>query len=175
MYFCPKGVKEEMGQSMRDYRVRIQRSCHKKCHSGRENWTREVNKCKKSLNLKASWSSSHQTSTECPEVPHRYLAIPPSVSPAGDFIGPAAPQPARFPQSKALILDSVSTVRGRRRLSPGGFRGAAGSCPTHRHCFFLPWHLQPTHSPCPRHHCNTFLHLLTTAPAGRESQEQPRC
>lgn len=54
VYFCLKGVMEEMGQSMRDYRVRIQGSCHEKCHSGRENWTRAANKCKKSLNLKVS-------------------------------------------------------------------------------------------------------------------------
>lgn len=88
-----------MGQSMR---VRIQGTCHEKCPSGRENWTRAVNKCKKSLNLKVSWSSSHQTSTECPEVPPRDLAIPPSVSPAGDFIGPAPPQSAKIPPKQSF-------------------------------------------------------------------------
>lgn len=46
----------------------------------------------KSLTLKVSWSSSHQTSTECPGVPPRYLAIHTPVSPAGDLTGPAAPQ-----------------------------------------------------------------------------------
>lgn len=87
---------------MRDYRVTIQGPCHEKCQPGREHWTRAVNKCKKSLNLEVSWSSSHQTSTECPEVPPRYLAIHPRVSPAGDLTGPAAPQCARVPPKQGF-------------------------------------------------------------------------
>lgn len=112
-----------------------------------------------------SWSSSQGPGN-----------APPVFSPAGDFIGPAAPQPGRFPQSNfnsgAQGQSSPKHSEGRKSWAPGGgSRGAAGSCPTHRHCFFfLSWHLQPTPSTSPGHHCNAFLHLLTTAPA---SQREP--